>query len=52
MEDTKAQKYYENQLRRMKEYYARNKQTILEKRKEKRLQENPDLKQRVRKPKE
>ena len=52
MEESPAQKYYENQLRRMKEYYERNKETIAEKRKQKRLQENPDIKQRSRKPKE
>jgi hypothetical protein len=49
MEVSNAEKYYQNQLRRMREYYERNKDTINQKRKEKRLQTNPDIKQRVRK---
>ncbi len=46
MEPTTAERYYQNQLARMKTYYEKNKESIAEKRRAKRVSENPEIKAR------
>jgi hypothetical protein len=41
-----AERYYQNQLKRMKTYYDKNKDSIAEKRRAKRVAENPEIKAR------
>jgi hypothetical protein len=46
MEQSPAERYYQNQLNRMKSYYERNKDSIAQKRREKRVEVNPEIKGR------
>jgi hypothetical protein len=41
-----AERYYQNQLNRMKTYYEKHKNEISEKRRAKRVAENPEIKGR------
>jgi hypothetical protein len=41
-----AERYYQNQLKRMKIYYEKHKDSIAEKRRTKRVAENPEIKAR------
>jgi len=41
-----AERYYQNQLNRMKTYYEKHKNDIAEKRRAKRVAENPEIKGR------
>jgi hypothetical protein len=43
MESTAAERYYQKQLERSKNYYERNKETIAQKRREKRVEANPEI---------
>ena len=43
MEVTPAERYYQKQLERSKNYYERNKESIAQKRREKRVEANPDI---------
>lgn len=46
MDQTPAERYYQNQLNRMKTYYEKNKESIAQKRREKRVEANPEIKGR------
>ena len=46
MEVSIAERYYQNQLNRMKTYYEKHKNEIAEKRRAKRVSENPEIKGR------
>lgn len=43
MESTAAERYYQKQLERSKNYYERNKESIAQKRREKRVEVNPEI---------
>lgn len=43
MEPTAAERYYQKQLERSKKYYERNKDSIANKRREKRVEANPEI---------
>jgi len=43
MESTAAERYYQKQLERSKNYYERNKDSIAQKRREKRVEANPEI---------
>ena len=43
MEQSAAERYYQKQLERSKNYYERNKESIAQKRREKRIEVNPEI---------
>jgi len=46
MDLSPAERYYQNQLNRMKTYYEKNKEAIAERRRAKRVTKNPEIKGR------
>jgi hypothetical protein len=43
MEQSAAERYYQKQMERTKRYYEKNKEVIAQRRREKRVEANPDI---------